>query len=212
MMAAFLSALVVPVGASSAQADGCSSPQTYTFIVAMPGGQIGTIRTQECFSGGTSTGTFLVTVGNQTVGGGTLTALHSGCLFSANFEGKTDREFTGWVDFHCGSGNATVEFKGFGLLNQGFICAQDGDTNRCAPDGAPMIVPTLVPGVPSTEFFGGIELGYEASILFDGEMAQATMWIADLGMVIVDYFCTRTAGGYSCTPIGQPEVTLAKDF
>jgi hypothetical protein len=38
------------------------------------------------------------------------------------------------------------------------------------------------------------------------------MWIADLGMVIVDYICTRTAGGYSCTPIGQPEVTLAKDF
>ena len=149
MLAAFLAALLVPVAASTAQADegGCSTPlQTFTFVAAVPGSVVGlpgnpiaTITTLECFTGSIATGTFTVTVstsiGTQTIGSGTLIAFHSGCQVAAFFEGKTvlNQQFEGSLWFDCVNGKTIVDFDDVGTVTVTFKCYLVGSTYYCLP-------------------------------------------------------------------------------
>jgi hypothetical protein len=151
-LAALLVALLVPAGAATAKAAGsCATPlQTFTFVgvlpvVGLPGlpaNQVATITTHECFVGSTATGTFVVTVGTETIGTGTLIAFHSGCRVAAFFAGHTvlNQPFSGVLLFNCGFGTTVVHFEDVGTVTLSFHCTNIGTTYNCLPTGAPVFV------------------------------------------------------------------------
>jgi hypothetical protein len=162
-LAAFLVALLVPVAASTARAEGgtCASPAHFTFVVGLPPGlpglpATGVITTTECFNAPTAgavvaTGTFVVTAGGVTIGAGTLIAFHYGCAVLAFFEGTAlNHEFNGTLTFSCvagtttGSGTTVVHFEDIGTISVSFACTGVGTASySCAPTGPPTFVPSV---------------------------------------------------------------------
>ena len=137
-IAALLVALMVPVAAATARADGggCATPlQSFTFIAVLPvpgvpAGQLGTITTSECLSptptgAVIATGTFKVTVSGQVIGAGTLYAVHQGFAVAAVFEGEIlsiDKDFSGSLTFNGSTGQTIVHFEDVGTVTVTFHC------------------------------------------------------------------------------------------
>jgi hypothetical protein len=148
-LGALLVALLVPAAAATARADvGCSPPrQSFTFVVALPGPQVGTITTCELFTTvapgiSTAKGTFILSVGPQPIATGKLFAIHAGACVLASFEGTTTapvvlaplpplpagQELSGSLAFNCipsqpGFGQTIIHFEDLGTATAGFRCS-----------------------------------------------------------------------------------------